>query len=72
MSFSNFFHFAALILFHGIVGFGPGLIIGLFIGNRLAARDQRTIAQKQASDITVANQHNRQWHPSHERWQSKH
>lgn len=72
MSFPDIAYFTALVMLYGIIGFGPGFMIGLLTGNGLAARDEKTIMQKQRQAIKKANTHNLQWHPSHERWQNKH
>lgn len=72
MSFFDIAYFAALVVFHGVIGFGPGFMVGLLTGNGLAARDEKTIMQKQVHAIKKADAHNLQWHPSHARWQDKH
>ncbi len=62
---------AAFVLFYFTIGFGPGFVVGLAIGNFFAARDESTIRDKQWEDVKKATAHNKQWDPSHERWQSR-
>lgn len=69
MNYTNLSHVAALVIFYAITGFGPGFMLGLLIGNIFAVRDEKTIMQKQHDAIGIASHHNKQWHPSHERWQ---
>ncbi|MFH1354401.1 MAG: hypothetical protein ABIH36_03875 [bacterium] len=68
MNYTNLFHVVALVIFYAITGFGPGFIFGLLIGNIFAARDEKTIMQKQYEAVDAADHHNRQWHSSHQRW----
>jgi hypothetical protein len=48
---------------------GPGIAIGILMGNRLAARDRETLMQKHELNLRKADEHNAQWDPAHQRWQ---
>jgi hypothetical protein len=71
MSFLDWLYLAALFIFYALTGLGPGFIIGMLIGNIFAVRDEKSIMQKQYEAIGHASRHNRQWHPTHERWRKQ-
>ena len=58
-----------LVIFYAIVGLGPGVALGIALGNRLAARDRETLMQKHATSMRKADEHNAQWDPTNPRWQ---
>lgn len=57
-----------LVLLYFLVGFGPGFIIGLLLGNRHGA-GQPSFLDTHEENIRKAAEHNAQWDPTHERWQ---
>ncbi|MBI4021855.1 MAG: hypothetical protein HY372_00700 [Candidatus Andersenbacteria bacterium] len=57
-----------LVLFYAIVGFGPGMALGLMLGNQLGARGKETLMRKTERGIKQGLEHNAQWNPIHPRW----
>lgn len=60
-----------LVIFYAVVGFGPGLAIGIMLGNQLGARGKETLMRKLDRSLKQGLEHNAQWNPSHPRWQRK-
>jgi hypothetical protein len=65
----NIFSLLLLLGIYTIIGFGPGLIVGLLIGNVIGAPRQEKLITKHIRDRREADQHNAQWSPNHKRWQ---
>ena len=57
-----------LVILYAIVGFGPGMALGLIIGNQLGARGKETLMHKTDRSIKQGLEHNAQWNPIHPRW----
>jgi len=60
----------AYVVLYAITGFGPGIILGIIVGNALGARGKVSISEKYAKNIQSAATHNAQWHPTHKKWHS--
>ena len=60
---------SAFVAFYFFIGFGPGVILGLIMANKIYAQGKPTLMQSQRSDIAQAAKHNSQWDPKHPRWQ---
>lgn len=52
-----------------IIGFGPGFLIGMLLANRLFGKDKPLRMDSHIANIQKAGEHNKQWHPEHEKWQ---
>ena len=61
----------AFIVLYVVIGFGPGLTLGIIVGNLLGGHGQEHLHIKQTRAIKAATEHNAQWHPTHKRWQQK-
>ncbi len=59
----------ATIVLYGVIGFGPGFIVGVLLANRIAGRNHPLRIDKYKQNIQKATEHNSQWHPNHPRWQ---
>jgi len=57
------------LILYFIIGFGPGLILGILIMNWLAGRGNPTFMDTHEEKAKQASQHNAQWNPKHTRWQ---
>jgi len=57
------------LILYVIIGFGPGFIIGVMLGNTFGARNKPVYREVHRQNIHTAAEHNAQWNPSHERWQ---
>lgn len=57
------------ILVYGLLGFGPGLIVGILTANRLFAKNNPRREQKHMEAIEKATEHNKQWDPNNPKWQ---
>lgn len=68
--FSSILRSLALIILFIVVGFGPGFILGIIIANRVFGRGQPNYMQSYKQAVKDAAEHNRQWHPDHERWKT--
>jgi len=60
---------AGFIALYVFIGFGPGFVIGLMLGNFVFGRGKPTLMQKHDDNKESAAQHNAQWDPAHEKWQ---
>lgn len=60
-----------LVILYAIIGFGPGLALGIMLGNQMGARGQETLMRKLDRSRKQGLEHNAQWDPSHPRWQRK-
>lgn len=58
----------AYVVLYAIIGFGPGLVLGIIVGNIVGARGKGTITDKYVKNLKSAADHNAQWHPSHKKW----
>jgi F0F1-type ATP synthase membrane subunit c/vacuolar-type H+-ATPase subunit K len=56
------------VVLYAITGFGPGIILGIIVGNALGARGKESISEKYVKNIKSAADHNAQWHPTHKKW----
>lgn len=63
-------HSTAFVILYFIIGFGPGLITGILLANRLTASDKQLRVDKHIDNIRKAGEHNSQWHPENPRWKS--
>jgi hypothetical protein len=59
----------AFVALYFIISFGPGVVLGLIIANKVYAKGNPTHMQSQKEDIAKAAKHNAQWNPTHPRWQ---
>jgi hypothetical protein len=66
---ARLFYLFGLIFLHAVIGFGPGFIIGIILGNLTGGRGREPLASQHRKNIRSASEHNAQWNPSHERWQ---
>lgn len=57
-----------LILLYLLLGFGPGFIIGLMIANRIFGHGKPLRMDSHNLNLAKAAEHNKQWHPEHEKW----
>lgn len=51
-----------------VIGFGPGFIIGLVIGNWVFGRGAPRYMDAHAEKAEAAAKHNAQWDPASEKW----
>lgn len=56
------------IILYAVIGFGPGLVIGIMLANRMFGRGKPIYMQVHEENIQKAIEHNKQWHPEQERW----
>lgn len=56
------------IILYAILGFGPGLVVGILLANRMFGRGKPIYMQVHQENIQKAIEHNKQWHPDQERW----
>jgi hypothetical protein len=56
------------VVLYAITGFGPGIMLGIIVGNAMGARGKGSISEKYAKNIKSAAIHNAQWHPTHNKW----
>lgn len=57
------------IILYVVIGFGPGFVIGMILANGLFGHGKPLRMEKHLENIQKAGEHNKQWHPEHERWQ---
>lgn len=58
-----------LVVLYVVIGFGPGFIIGVMLGNRFGGGYKHLTRMDQSKEsLEKAARHNAQWHPDHERW----
>lgn len=57
------------IVLYLIIGFGPGFIVGVMLANWFFGKGRQLRMDKHIASIQQAAEHNKQWHPDHERWQ---
>ncbi|MBI1833228.1 MAG: hypothetical protein HYR90_00155 [Candidatus Andersenbacteria bacterium] len=58
-----------LVALYVIIGFGPGFVIGVMLGNRFGGGYKHPVRMDLAKEqIEKAMRHNAQWHPDNERW----
>lgn len=69
MIISDITYWIAIIILHGIIGIGPGVIFGFLLANATSGRQFEHHDAKFSRAIKEATEHNAQWHPDHERWQ---
>lgn len=60
-----------LVALYAIAGFGPGLALGIMLGNFMGARGKEVLMRKHDRALKQGLEHNAQWHPSHPRWQRR-
>ena len=58
------------LIIYVIVGFGPGLILGILIMNFIAGRGNPRFVDVHEESVRKAAEHNAQWNPNHDRWQN--
>lgn len=56
-----------VIIIHFILGFGPGMVLGIWLGN-LHSPKSPLFLETHEENMRKAAEHNAQWHPEHERW----
>jgi hypothetical protein len=66
---ANIFRNAAFIVLYMFLGGGPGFVVGILICNFIWGRGHPTLTKIHQEGIAIATEHNKQWHPSHPRWQ---
>lgn len=71
MDIAFLFQILSYVTLYAITGFGPGIILGIIVGNALGARGKASISDKYAKNIKSAAIHNAQWHPTHNKWHGK-
>ena len=57
-----------LFVLYFITGLGPGVIIGIVLGNFIASRHEERLMDRTQHQIREAAEHNSQWDKTHERW----
>lgn len=58
-----------VVVLYFIFGFGPGVIVGVWLANRFGGgRNQPLRIDQHKEQVKRAAAHNAQWHPEHERW----
>jgi len=65
----SIFRSLGFVVLYAIIGFGPGLMLGVITANLTGGRGRPPLNNKHQEAIRAAAQHNAQWHPSHKRWQ---
>lgn len=65
---AKLFEAFVIILIYFIIGFGPGLIVGLLLANRIFGKNLPLRMEKNMESIKKAAQHNSQWHPDNPKW----
>ncbi len=61
----------AFVSLYLLIGFGPGYICGVLAANRFVGKGNQLRMERRLSDIEAAIEHNKQWHPEHERWKKQ-
>lgn len=61
----------ALVLVYALLGFGPGVILGILVANRLAGYNKEVFMNEGTKKIQKAEKYNEQWNPEHKRWRKE-
>lgn len=61
----------ALVLVYALLGFGPGVILGILVANRLAGYNKEVFMNEGTKKIQKAEKYNEQWNPGHKRWRKE-
>lgn len=60
---------AAWLVLYLFIGFGPGLIAGIILANRVWGRGQPTLVDIHRQNAAAAGEHNKLLDPKHPRWE---
>ena len=71
MDYITLFQTLAYIALYAIIGFGPGVLLGIVTANIIGARGKASTTDKYQTNLKSAATHNAQWHPSHNKWHEK-